>query len=54
MGKLLRQLWSDDSAATSIEYGMITLIMAVGMIAMISNFPTQLNQIWSGIAAWFN
>ncbi len=54
MFKLLKQLWADEGAATSIEYGMIALIMAIGIIGTISSFPTQLNQIWSNVASFIN
>jgi Flp pilus assembly pilin Flp len=54
MCKLLKQLWADEGAATSIEYGMIALIMGVGIVATISSFPTLLNQIWSNVASFIN
>ncbi len=28
----LRRLWTDDSGATSIEYGLIAVIVAVGIV----------------------
>lgn len=54
MAKLVKNFAQDESGATSIEYGVIALIMGVGIIATISAFPTSLNAIWSNVAGYFN
>jgi Flp pilus assembly pilin Flp len=51
---LLGAFAADESGATSIEYGMLALIMALGIISTISAFPTTLNGILSNVTTNLN
>lgn len=52
--RLLRAFRADESGATSIEYGMLALIMALGIISTISAFPTTLNGILNNVTTNLN
>ena len=41
--KLLTNLWSDESGATAIEYGLIIALISVVLIATITTLGTNLN-----------
>ena len=42
----MRQFWSDESGATSIEYGLVAIVVSVGIIASIQLFADSLNELW--------
>ena len=46
---LIQRFRADERGAASIEYGMIVLIMAVGIIGTIRALPTSLNTIWDNL-----
>jgi pilus assembly protein Flp/PilA len=52
--RLLAAFAADESGATAIEYGMLALIMALGIISSISAFPTTLNGILSNVTTNLN
>jgi pilus assembly protein Flp/PilA len=54
MGRLIKKFRGDEGGATSIEYGIIALIMALGIIASLYAFPTSLNAIWGNVATNLN
>jgi pilus assembly protein Flp/PilA len=41
--KFLNRLWSDESGATAIEYGLIIALIGVVVIATITTVGTNLN-----------
>ena len=54
MNRLIGRFSADERGAVSIEYAMIILIMAIGIIATISSFPTSLNAIFSNATTNLN
>jgi Flp pilus assembly pilin Flp len=40
----LSRLWNDDEAANAVEYGLITAVIAVALIAALIFFRDRLNQ----------
>lgn len=45
----LIEFWIDEEAATAIEYGLIAGLIAVGIIASVTNIGSQLVLIFSAI-----
>lgn len=43
------KFWFDEEAATAIEYGLIAGLIAVGIIASVTNIGSQLVLIFSAI-----
>jgi pilus assembly protein Flp/PilA len=41
--KFLNRLWSDESGATAIEYGLIIALISVIIIATVTTLGTNLN-----------
>lgn len=44
---ILRKLWSDESGATAIEYGLIAALIAVAVMTTVSGLGGQLNTTFS-------
>ncbi|MDE2619242.1 MAG: Flp family type IVb pilin [Sphingomonadales bacterium] len=44
---ILRKLWSDESGATAIEYGLIAALIAVAVMTTVSGLGSQLNTTFS-------
>jgi len=43
---MLNRFLRDESAATSIEYGLIAVVVSVGIIASLSYFSDALNDLF--------
>ena len=39
---LIKRLWNDDEAANAVEYGLITAVIAVALIAALVLFRDQI------------
>ncbi len=46
----LKKLWSDESGATAIEYGLIVGVMAAVLVGALNLFGTQLNELFIAIS----
>lgn len=42
----LTQLWKDESAEVTVEYGLLVAVVAIGLVAVFTLFR-------DGISAWF-
>ena len=47
--KLLRSFLSTTSGATAIEYGLIAVLIAVGMLAGVTAFSDKLNNTFTTV-----
>ena len=43
------KFWRDEEGATAIEYGLIAGLIAVGIIASVTNVGTQLQALFNAI-----
>lgn len=43
---LVQRLWSEDEAANAVEYGLITAVIAVALIAALVVFRGQIVQMF--------
>ena len=50
MIKIFSRYASDESASVNIEYGMIALIIAVGLIGVIGNIGTTISANYNAVA----
>jgi pilus assembly protein Flp/PilA len=50
---LVTNFLKDESGATAIEYALITIIVAVGIIASLTVLRDQLNSVFDVIAGGF-
>ena len=48
---MFRKLFSDESGATAIEYGLIAAGIAVAIIATVQALGTQLNTTFSSVSS---
>jgi Flp pilus assembly pilin Flp len=46
-----KAFWTSDSGATSIEYGIVASLFAIGAMVAISSFDQSANQIYQSITA---
>lgn len=51
MTRLVRQFLADDSGSTAIEYGLVALIMAIGIIGNLTTLKTNLLPIFSNVSS---
>ena len=49
MKNILAKLWSDESAATAIEYGLIAAGISLAIIAAVNGLGTTLNARFTSI-----
>lgn len=49
MTRLVSQFLADDSGATAVEYGLVALIMAIGIIGNLTTLKTNLLTIYSNV-----
>ena len=42
MSNLIKRLWNDDEAANAVEYGLITAVIAVALIAALVLFRNEI------------
>jgi Flp pilus assembly pilin Flp len=42
MLNMIKRLWNDDEAANAVEYGLITAVIAITLIAVLWTFRTSL------------
>jgi pilus assembly protein Flp/PilA len=49
-----RKFCADERGATALEYGLIVLVVALGIIGSLSTLPTGLSSIWSNVATNLN
>ena len=47
----LNRLRKSEDGATAVEYALIMLIVALGIIGSLQALPGSLNAIWSNVAA---
>ncbi len=47
---MMKQLWRDDSGATSIEYGLIATLMAVAILASLKQLGSNTQGSWANTA----
>jgi len=50
MFSLLRKLLADESAATSIEYGLIAALIAIAAVSVITNVGKNLSTTFNTVA----
>lgn len=50
---MIRKFLADETGATAIEYGLITAIVALGIIAGLSQVRDALNALFALISAAF-
>ncbi len=43
------KFWRDEEGATAIEYGLIAGLIAVGIIASVTNIGTQLKALFDAV-----
>lgn len=51
MARLCRAFLDDESGATAIEYAVIAMIMAIGIIGSLTTLKTNLGTMYSNVAA---
>lgn len=51
MKNTLNRFLADDSGATAIEYGVLALIMGIGIIASLKLIPPALDGIFGNVGA---
>ena len=44
MLNMLKRLWNDDEAANAVEYGLITAVIAITLIAVLWTFRNKLSE----------
>ncbi len=49
--KIAKTLWSDQSGATAIEYGLIAALIAVVIIVALTALGTDLRNMFNQVAA---
>ena len=54
MRQLLKSFLNDDGGATAIEYGLIAGLIAVVIVAALTQLGTKLNAKFSGVADGLN
>ena len=54
MISLLKELFTDDTGATAIEYGLIAALVSVAAIVALQALGTSLTNIFQGIADTLN
>lgn len=50
VGKIIRNFFRDDSAATAIEYGLIAAGIAVAIIVVVQGLGTNLNTTFGSVS----
>jgi pilus assembly protein Flp/PilA len=50
MFEMLKQFIRDEEGVTAIEYGLIAALIAVVIIAAVTNIGTSLSDVFQGIA----
>jgi pilus assembly protein Flp/PilA len=51
---LIKKLWSDETGATAIEYGLIASLIAVAIIAGATALGTSLNVTFNNLSSKMN
>jgi pilus assembly protein Flp/PilA len=51
MRKFITKLFSDESGATAIEYGLIAALIAVAIITAVSSVGTHLTSTFNSVAS---
>jgi len=44
---MFRRFLEDESAATSIEYGLIAVVVSVGIVVSVQAFSGSLSNLWN-------
>ena len=47
MKNTMLRLWKDEDGANAVEYGIITAVIAVALIALLLTFRTQITGMFS-------
>jgi Flp pilus assembly pilin Flp len=50
VGNLIRNFLSADSAAVAMEYAMLGVVIAVAIIASMSNYAAKLNSLFAYVS----
>ncbi|MXO73707.1 Flp family type IVb pilin [Altererythrobacter aerius] len=48
---LLRQIASDTSGATAVEYGLILALIFIAMLTAVQNFGTATITMWNSVSS---
>ena len=48
--KLIRYFWADEKGTTSIEYGLLAMLIAVGIIAGVTAYTDSANEMYDGLS----
>jgi pilus assembly protein Flp/PilA len=51
MRKFISQLFTDESGATAIEYGLIAALISVAIITAVTSVGTKLTTTFNSVAA---
>jgi pilus assembly protein Flp/PilA len=46
---LMKKLWSDESGATAVEYGIMVALIAVAIIVVVGLLGDTLNDTFQGV-----
>jgi Flp pilus assembly pilin Flp len=49
IGNFLKGLWQDESAEITVEYGLLTALVALGLIAVFVLFKDQIGLFFNAI-----
>jgi pilus assembly protein Flp/PilA len=47
----MKQLWTDESGATAVEYGIMVALIAVAIILTVTAVGTGLNNLFTNVTA---
>lgn len=48
---LLARFWQDQRGATSIEYAMVAMVIAVALVSVFSTLGSNINDMWNSVAS---
>lgn len=51
MDKLLSSFSADESGATAVEYGVIALVIGIGIVGSLQGIPSALDNIFGNVSA---
>lgn len=46
---LLNKIWTDDSGASAIEYGLLAAILGIGLVFSLSNLEGALSRLFESV-----
>ncbi len=51
MKRIIQKFWSDESAATAIEYGLIAAGIALAIITVVNGLGSTMNDKFTSVSA---